>query len=362
MKLNRLLSYLVVGAATLGFSSCEEMDDYDSRMPENSSDDAVVEEQKDNFVKGADVSWVTEMEVNGRKFYNAEGTEMECMELLRSIGTNAIRLRVWVNPADGWCGKMDVLDKAIRAHRLGLDIMIDFHYSDVWADPANQIVPAAWADLSYEDMKKAVAEHTTDVLSALKAWDVTPKWVQVGNETRNGMLYNVGHAGDNPTQYAGLHNAGYDAVKAIFHDAKVLVHVDNGYDTARNWLFKSLKDNGGKFDMIGLSHYPWSAVDGGKCSSWTDCNDKLIANINTLANDYGVDVMIVEFGYPASEAETAKDCLSDLMTKGSAVGRCAGVMYWEPQSYDWEGYGNGAFSSNGKPTVALDPFATIYRK
>lgn len=365
MRLNRILSYLFVGALAMGFSACEDMDDYDSRMPQSSETpggEAPESVVTDAFVKGADVSWLTEMEVNNKKFYDAEGTEMECMSLLKSLGTNAVRLRVWVNPVDGWCSKMDVLAKAMRANRLGLRIMIDFHYSDVWADPANQIVPTAWAEYSYEDMKKAVAAHTTDVLSALKAWDITPEWVQVGNETRSGMLGEMGSASSNPAQYAGLHNAGYDAVKAIFPEAKVIVHVDNGYDTARNWLFKSLKDNGGKFDMIGLSHYPWSAVDDGKCTDWKDCNDKLITNIQTLANAYSVDVMVVEFGYPASEAATAKDCLQDLMTQGSAISCCAGVMYWEPQSYDWKSYGNGAFSTDGKPTIALDPFKSIYRQ
>lgn len=363
MKLNKILSYFAVCAMAVGFGACEDMDDYESRMPQNTGNDSEPEAVVvDDFVKGADVSWLTEMEANNRKFYDASGAEMECMSLLKSIGFNSVRLRVWVNPADGWCSKMDVLAKALRAHELGMRIMIDFHYSDVWADPSNQTIPAAWADYDYEQMKKAVAEHTTDVLSALKAWGITPEWVQVGNETRSGMLWEVGSASENPAQYAGLHNAGYDAAKAVFPETKVLVHVDNGYDTARNWLFKSLKDNGGKFDMIGLSHYPASAVEAGKCTDWADCNAKLLTNVQTLANTYNVDVLIVEFGYSASETSSAKDCLQDLMDKGVKNSRFAGVMYWEPQSYDWKAYGLGAFSTEGKPTVALDPFAKIYRQ
>lgn len=120
------------------------------------------------FVRGADVSWLTEMEANGRKFYDAHGKERECMSLLRELGMNAIRLRVWVNPVDGWCNQADVVAKAWRAHNLGYRLMIDFHYSDTWADPGNQTKPAAWEDYSFDELRQAVANHTTEVLTTLK--------------------------------------------------------------------------------------------------------------------------------------------------------------------------------------------------
>ena len=141
------------------------------------------------FAKGADVSWLTEMEQDGVKFYNQNGKAEECMWLLRDLGTNAIRLRVWVNPEGGWCGKDDVIAKASRAQALGYRLMIDFHYSDTWADPGNQKVPAAWQGYTYEQMKQAVANHTKDVLSALKEREVTNvEWVQVGNEDRKSVV------------------------------------------------------------------------------------------------------------------------------------------------------------------------------
>ena len=117
------------------------------------------------FAKGADVSWLTEMEKDGVKFYNQNGKATECMKLLREEGTNSIRLRVWVNPEGGWCGKDDVIAKAWRAQQLGFRLMIDFHYSDTWADPGNQKVPAAWQGYTAEQMKQAVADHTKDVLT-----------------------------------------------------------------------------------------------------------------------------------------------------------------------------------------------------
>ena len=142
------------------------------------------------FAKGADVSWLTEMEHDGVKFYNQNGKAEECMWLLRDLGTNAIRLRVWVNPEGGWCGKDDVIAKASRAQALGYRLMIDFHYSDTWADPGNQKIPAAWKNYDFEQMKQAVANHTKDVLSALKKNGVTNvEWVQVGNETQIGRAH-----------------------------------------------------------------------------------------------------------------------------------------------------------------------------
>src|SRR6185295_10631574 len=91
-----------------------------------------------DFVKGADVSWLTEMEATGKKFYNSAGTEKDCMQILKDLGMNSIRLRVWVNPANGWNNTADVVAKALRAKALGMKIMIDFHYSDSWADPGQQ--------------------------------------------------------------------------------------------------------------------------------------------------------------------------------------------------------------------------------
>ena len=124
--------------------------------------------QAEDFVMGADISWVTWMEAAGFKFFNAAGQERECTALLREIGGDAVRLRVWVNPADGWCGKDDVVVKAKRAQALGLKVMVDFHYSDSWADPGKQPVPEAWKTMGPEAMAQALAAHTREVLQALK--------------------------------------------------------------------------------------------------------------------------------------------------------------------------------------------------
>ena len=182
-----------------------------------------------SFVRGADASWCTEMEASGRKFYNTDGQETELFALLKQIGMNAVRLRVWVNPTGygygAWCDKDDVLKKAERAHQQGLDVMIDFHYSDFFADPGRQEKPKDWSGYTAEQLKTAVADHTKDVLTALKQKGIEPKWVQVGNETNNGFLFEKGKidwdkkGSEGYTGYVALSNAGYEAGKEVCPEA-----------------------------------------------------------------------------------------------------------------------------------------------
>lgn len=324
--------------------------------------------QNISFASGADVSWCTEMEADGKKFYNENGQETEMMALLKQMGMNAVRLRVWVNPENEygpWCDKADVLNKARRAHAQGLAIMIDFHYSDKFTDPSNQVKPIAWNGFTMEQLKKAVADHTTDVLSSLKAEGITPLWVQVGNETRPGMIFNEGKIDWSKSGsaawsgYIALSNAGYDAVKSVFPNAKVIVHIDRGPED-NVWFYNSFKQYGGKFDMIGLSHYPdWT--------NWSSDNDKTANNIQKLNNTFKVPVMIVETGYSAWDEAREKSVMVDLFAKTKNLAACAGIFYWEPEVYaswkpavytkwGWNAYDKGAFKSNGSPNAALSAF------
>ena len=217
-----------------------------------------------DFVKGADVGFLTGQERQGQKFYDVRGTERECLELLKNdYQMSAIRMRVWVNPRGGSCDKNELLAMAKRVKELGMQLMVDFHYSDSWADPAKQPIPKAWLGHSFEEMKQDVRNHTVEVLSLLKENGITPRWVQVGNETTNGMLWDMGHIDKQPQQYAGFIRAGYDAVKEVFPEAIVIVHLDRGhrqdiYDKNLDIILKY----GGKFDMIGMSLYPYWAMEG----------------------------------------------------------------------------------------------------
>lgn len=303
------------------------------------------------FAKGADVSWITEMERSGKKFYDFDGKESDGITLMKQLGLNSIRLRVWVDPADGWCSPQETLVKAIRAHRLGMRILVDFHYSDSWADPGQQNKPKAWEGLSTAEIAEKLAEHTRSTLQLLKDNGITPEWVQVGNETNNGMLW---EEGKEPAIYALYNNAGYDAVKTVFPNAKVMVHLHNGFDNALyRWFFDRLRANGGKWDMIGMSLYP-SAAD------WKKKNEQCLANILDMISRYDTETMVCEVGMPWDDAASAKAFLVDLIakTKGVTEDKCAGVFYWEPQAYNnWKGYSLGAFANDGKPTAAMEAFA-----
>ena len=309
----------------------------------------------DTFAKGADISWVTEMESAGKKFYSSSGVETECMALMKSLGMNTIRLRVWVNPSPSWNNATDVIAKAVRAKALGMRIMINFHYSDSWADPGKQNKPAAWAAMNFNDLKAALATHTTDVLTQLKNAAVTPEWVQVGNETNNGMLWPEGKASTNMANYAQLVLAGYDAVKAVFPTSKVIAHVSNGWDNGLfRWNIGGLIANGAKFDVIGMSLYP-SYTAGG----WATANQQCLANMNDMVSLYNKEVMVVEVGMPWDSAPDCKSFLTDLITKVKSVpgNKGLGVLYWEPQCYGgWKGYTLGAFDNSGKPTIAMTAF------
>lgn len=305
------------------------------------------------FAKGADVSWVSEMEDDGIKFYNNAGAAQDLFTILKGKGMNSIRLRAWVNPANGYNNTADMVEKAVRAKNAGYRVMLDLHYSDTWADPGNQNKPAAWANLSFAALKTTVGTYTVGVMNALKDKGITPEWVQVGNETNDGMLWNDGKTSVSMKNFAELVNAGYNAVKSVSSSSKVIVHLSNGYDNnLYRWMFDGLKANGAKWDVIGMSLYPTA-------STWQNLNKQCLANMNDMVARYGSEVMLCEVGMPATEAAASKAFLTDIILKTNSVDgkKGLGVFYWEPQSYnDWEGYKLGAFDASGKPTIALDAF------
>ena len=339
------------------------------------------------FAKGADISWASEMEAEGRKFRLKDGKEADILSVLRASGINSIRLRVWVDPYKGWSGKEDVLAMARRVSNAGLALMVDFHYSDFFADPSRQQIPAAWkADKADIDKMCAhVTAHTKEVLEALKAAGVTVNWVQVGNETRSGMLFGSGdlvwaNKGSEFASYVKLSNAGYDAVKAVYPYAMVMPHLNNAYDASNNeWWLSSFKAQGGKFDALAFSHYPQECWNGETRMEADEANRLALEFLQSAVEKYKVPVIVSEVGVktPENEAE-AKRLLQAFMTGIRKVKGCAGVFYWEPETdgswkpkvYDdksaiyrftgkqetWGAYGMGAFTHSGAPTSVMEVF------
>ena len=289
----------------------------------------------------------------------------DCIATLREMGMNAVRLRVWVNHTTGWSNKEDMLSLAKRAAQQGQRIMIDIHYSDFFADPSHQTIPAAWQNYDYETMLEAVREHTLDVLYTLKEAGIKPEWVQIGNETPNGMLWPMGKVNKEEGEwahYAGFTAMGYKSAKEAFPDINVIVHVDNAYEQ-RDWFWTQMAAHGGKWDMIGLSHYPMmSAWNGGK--TWQEMNELAEANIRRLISQWHCPVMIAEIGMFANDTLSAT-VMADFVERAQAIDSCAGIFYWEPECYGnwrpaeyiplgWNGYDMGAFTKEGKPSKVME--------
>lgn len=354
MKTIKNIIYTTALCVSATLAACTQ-DSPVTRWPEGDKpDNKPVPAERGTFAKGADVSWVTELEQAGYTFANKNGVSKELMQLLRDdCGVNAIRLRVFVNPENdtdinGWCSIDDVVLKARRAHELGMRVMIDFHFSDGWADPGKQNIPAAWEGLGLEETKTALSDHVNTLLSALKRYGIEPEWVQIGNETRTGMLWPLGEYtnGDNFTQ---LVNAGYDAVKAVFPDALVIVHVDCGNQSyLYDRLFGKIESEGARYDMIGMSLYPDE-------STWQKDVDDCIATVRKVQNDYKKPVMLCEIGFDHSKPEIAEQLMNSIMDKGKAAD-LKGIFWWEPEAPAERGYTKGCFDSNGVPTAALNCF------
>jgi arabinogalactan endo-1,4-beta-galactosidase len=315
---------------------------------------------KDDFVRGGDIGWVQQMEATGYRFLNDDGKAEDCLKILRDHGMNTVRLRTWVNPSDhkinGHNSKDETVAMAVRAQKLGMRIMINFHYSDTWADPGHQKKPAAWEGHDFPTLLKDVYDYTYDVMSALKNAGVQPEWVQVGNETPGGMIYPEGSTSNWP-QLSQLINKGYDAIKAVSPSSKVILHLDQGNNSERfrTW-FDNAKAHGAKYDVIGLSYYPWW-LDG-KPDYTLSIND-LANNLNDMAARYDKEVMVVEVGGEDTQADNTYNLLVAVIQKVKAVpnGKGLGVIYWEPQgARSWSQYPLSAWGGDGKPTKALDAF------
>lgn len=360
----------------------------DNTTPTPDPDPEVTPVATPSFAKGTDIGWASEMEAGGRKFQKKDGTQAALLDVLKDCGINAIRLRVWVDPYKGWSGKADVLAQAKKVTAAGLALMVDFHYSDFFADPSRQTIPAAW-EADKADVAKMcahVSAHTAEVLQALKDAGVTVNWIQIGNETRAGMLFGTGdlkydNKGSEFANYVKLSNAGYEAAKAVYPNALVMPHIDKAWDASNNsWWLTSFKNQGGKMDAIALSHYPQESWNGKTQLTASQANNQAVSAVKSLVATFKVPVIIAEIGVktPAGEAE-ARNVLQSFMTEITKVSGVAGVFYWEPQvdgswkpamygdaaaikkytgkSETWGPYGMGAFTSAGKPTSVMDVFA-----
>ena len=285
-------------------------------------------------------------------FYNSQGVKKDCFLLMKDLGFNTIRLRVWVNPKDGNCNLSDLLVKAKRAKAIGLKLLIDFHYSDSWADPGKQFIPEEWKGKTISELETKIYDHTFEVLNTLKSNNIIPEFVQIGNETNDGMIWDVGRASTNMDTFSKFIEAGYRATKKIDVSIGVIVHISNGYDKKLfNWMFDGLKKYKTRFDIIGMSLYP-------DAKNWQSLNQLCIENITELNVKFNKPTLLCEIGFNYSDPENGKMFVEDLKNRMNKLSKkqAFGLMYWEPQAYNWKNYSLGAFDTSGKPTKILDPF------
>ncbi|MGC3996983.1 MAG: glycosyl hydrolase 53 family protein [Anaeromyxobacter sp.] len=225
------------------------------------------------------------------------GAPEDVLAIVQRHGVDTVRLRVWVDPAGGWCGTERTLAMAARIHARGLRLLLDLHYSDTWADPAHQPTPAAWAGLTDAALRERVRAYTAEVVAALRAQGTPPDLVQLGNEITCGLLWDQGRvcdAFDTDAQWdrlAGLLLAAADGVSDGLDGGRVplLLHTDRGGDAdGATRLLDRLVARGVRFDAVALSFYPW----------WHGGLPKLAHTLEVVSSRYGRDVLVVETAYP----------------------------------------------------------------
>jgi arabinogalactan endo-1,4-beta-galactosidase len=300
---------------------------------------------------GADVSSLQRSLDLGAKYYDEKGSPADPLQVLVRHGVNYIRLRVWVSPAHGYNNAAKVVEFAPAINSLGLRLLIDFHYSDTWADPAHQIKPDAWKKFDPYHLQASVYNHTYGLCRALSEAGSPPDMVQIGNEITPGMLLPDGGT-ENWFQLAALLKRGYEAVKDGHGSTPVMLHIDRGGDNAasRAW-FDRAAAYGVPWDVIGLSYY----------SYWHGTLGVMAANVADLRTRYGRPVILAETAYPFTLAENDSEINSihspeqlapdfPATPDGQAANLraviqtarragAAGVFYWEPTWTAVEGNG-----------------------
>jgi arabinogalactan endo-1,4-beta-galactosidase len=296
-------------------------------------------------IRGGDVSSLKKNEDRGAVYFNASGQQGDALAILRGGGMNYARLKVWVNPADGYNNRTRVLQMATRIKAQGMRLLVDFHYSDSWADPGKQVKPAAWANLSLTQLRDAVYNHTFDVLNGLKAQGTTADMVQIGNEINPGMLLPTGST-SNWGNLGMLLKAGVQASRDVNASTRIMLHLaEGGNNSLFRWWFDNAVAQGVPFDVIGASYYPY----------WHGSLSGLQANLNDMASRYNKDIVVVEtaYGFTLAADDSEPNIFNSSLAQAGGFpaspqgqidelravanvlravpnGRGIGFFYWEP--------------------------------
>lgn len=343
---------------------------------------------KQQFAYGVDLGWLSQLEKRDVRWVETDrGTaqdrevkEVDPIAALRELGVDSVRLRVFVNPPKeafwtkkdgtvcmlGFCDKESVAEMAKRVKQAGIRLMIDFHYSDHFADPEYQDIPAEWEGEDAEGLREKVYQHTKEVLELLIQNDATPEWVQVGNEINPGILLPEGSLAKHPKQLVSFLNAGYDAVKECCPDCQVITHLScvNIREVCDPFL-DTFFELGGKTDILGFSYYPY----------WYNMIEEIRGKkpvelfynpLIAYAGKYKKPVMIVEVGGPENDEEGTYQLLANTIEALKQVpdGMGTGIFYWEPEvgaELLPDKYPLGAALKAGENTLQFTRALTAYR-
>lgn len=294
-------------------------------------------------ILGADISFLPQLEARGIKFSD-NGVEKDVLQILKNHGFNYIRLRLFVDPQNdsgyspgkGFCDLPHTLEMAKRIKQAGMKFLLDFHYSDTWADPGKQFKPEAWKGLDFNDLAKKVFDYTTYVLTALKAHGALPDMVQTGNEINHGIIWPEGNV-QHLDSLAILLNAAIAAVKKVDPSIITLLHIALGGQNAESKFFiDNMINRGVSFDVIGESYYP----------KWHGTLEDLKTNLNLLHKKYNKPVIIAEYSQLKKEVNKIAFSIPENQMEGTFI--------WEPLN-TWE----SVFDKDGKSNQYLNEYDEI---
>ena len=339
-----------------------------------------IEGLSDEFIMGMDVSSVIAEEQSGVKYYDFEGNEADLFKVVHDNGINYIRVRVWNDPYDengnGYGGGNNDIDKAIeigkRANKYGMKLLVDFHYSDFWADPKKQFAPKGWENFSHFERYYAIHDFTLESLQKMKVAGIDVGMVQIGNETSGGRI--AGYNGERADYFAAYINAAAEAIKEVYPGALKAVHFTNpeAYKNYLDWA-KKLDTYKADYDVFGTSYYPY----------WHGTLENLQSVLSTIAETYNKKTMVLETSYCfdsentdfwsntigsdsdvykpfpftiAGQANHVSSVIETIANTTNGIGVCywegawipVGTTSFEENSAKWEKYGSGWASSYSK--------------
>lgn len=295
---------------------------------------------------GADISWAPSQEDRGTTFSD-QGVEKDLLQILADHKFNWIRLRLFVDPTaengysrQGYCGLEQTLAMAKRVKEAGMKLLLDFHYSDTWADPGKQFTPATWKGLSDDELADKIYEYTNSVIKRFAAEDVTPEMVQIGNEIHNGFLWPQGRIKDSPETFGALLRRASEAVRDADPNIKIMVHPALGGDNGRSVRFFDLVlSHDVVFDVIGQSYYP----------EHHGTLEQLKSNLTDLAKRYRKPIVVVEYQEHRKEVNEIVRDLPDNLGWGTFI--------WEATSPRW----GGLFDRDGATNDKIDIYPAFFK-